>query len=948
MATYVLPQVLVFQDFTIAPTAASNPLSAYITGGHAQLIRYADADERDLGELGYYEESVNTSQVWPNRQAGAIVDQTYTKVWIKDALLQYYTDVISAGDAITVTADYNNRVSAATTNFTTNGAYARETTFYDRDVAVGDVIRVRGVPGGGGDPVVLWTYVKDIIANDIAAVIASATDDSSNAQTQANTAAPVVTQTSGPENCITATSNGTAYNGITAGQVSETYTITVTDSSADGDLTTARLQVLSASGTDDADNVAPAANGSPTTVGSRGFTVTFTDVDTAACSLSADHDSYGYNDLVAGQVFTVTVDQEWVVQAATSGGTYIDANSTTYIIEVTRGGEFTDAIKPQISVTTSNGFDQSGPHDVLGDAAVAIGSEGVTISLGQATPPATGKGLNLGSRFYVVVTGVSSGPTRTLELGNNLSSTLSAGDECGIELFIRNPLLEVSQNRANYAPLTNWDQSETEITLNSGIIAYDSTWTDDGVLLPLDVHSSSTAKYGQAYVEYRAWDSSLCSEINSIIDVGDIDDIAGSLTPDNPLKWGVYKALTNSNGTPVLYMSVCDPADVDDWDEPLEMASGRDDAYGFVPLTRDGTVLGLYQAHVGSMSSATEALWRVAWFNLAGVPEIPMVAKGSTVPGHTTATTSDGEDALAVFEDDPHTSGNQYTIVRVPAGNADFLANEVRAGDIVRALYVGDGFGNFTYTEYVVDDVQSEEEIRVKTGPAVPQSVAAKIEIWRNLTLTEESQEIGKDAGAYNDRRVRAVWPDQIETSGTVQEGYHLCAALSGLTSGVVPQQGLTRLAVAGFTDVQRTSRLSKAQLNTMAIAGTWIVMQNPQGDIFTRHAVTSGSYSDINQREEMLTRNVDSISYRFKDYFEPYIGVTNVTPTMEDVIRKDIKDLVRLLQTEKATANLGGQLIDATIVSFEASVIFKDRYVLFLDIDVPYALNNFEIHLVV
>ena len=80
--------------------------------------------------------------------------------------------------------------------------------------------------------------------------------------------------------------------------------------------------------------------------------------------------------------------------------------------------------------------------------------------------------------------------------------------------------------------------------MNSGIIAYDSTWTDDGVLLALDVHSSADAGYGKAYVEYRAWLSTLCYEINSITDVGDIDDIAGSLTPDNPLKWGVYKALT--------------------------------------------------------------------------------------------------------------------------------------------------------------------------------------------------------------------------------------------------------------------------------------------------------------------------------------------------------------------------------------------------------------------
>ena len=940
MATYVLPQVLVFQDFTISTTAAANPLSAHIAGGHAQLIRYSDADERDLGLLGYYEESVSTSYIWPNRTAGAVVDQPYTKLWIQNALLQYYTDAASAGDAVTVTSGYNNRISAAATNFTTNGTYARAAALYDRDVAVGDTIRVRGVPGGGGDPVVLWTYVKDIIADDVAAVVAAATADGSNASTQVQSES--ISQTAGPDNCITSTADGASYDGVTDGYISETYTITVIDSSVGGDLTTASLSVLSASGTDDVASVTPATNGSATTIGTRGLTVTFTDVDTAACSLSSDHDGYGYNDLVAGQVFTCTANQAWTEPVATSGGSYVGVNSTTYILEVTRGGEYADLVKPQISVTTTNGVDQSGPTEVTAAASsVSVGSDSVTVSF-------SGSGLVLGDKYYIVITGVGSGPTRTLELGNNLDTTLSSGDECGIELYIRNPLLEVASNRAGHAPLTNWDQSETEITLNSGIIAYDSTWTDNGVLLPLDVHSSADAGYGKAYVEYRAWLSGLCYEINSITDVGDIDDISGSLTPDNPLKWGVYKALTNSNGTPVLYTSVCDPTDADDWDEVLELAQSRDDVYGMVPLTRDATVLGLYQAHVGAMSAATQALWRVAWFNLAGVPKIPLVSAGSTVPGHTTATTSDGGEALAVFEDDPQTSGNQYTIVRNAAGNAKFVTNGVRPGDLVRGLYVSDGFGNYTYSEYIVDEVQSEEQLRVKTGPATPQSVAAKIEVWRNLSLTEESAEIAKDGGAFNDRRVRAIWPDQIETSGTVQEGYHLAAALSGLSSGVVPHQGMTRLAIAGFTDVQRTARFSKDQLDTMAISGVWIVMQNPDGDIFSRQAVTTGSYSDINQREEMLTRNVDSISYRYKDYFEPYIGVTNVTPSMEDVIRAGLAVLRNTLQTERATTNLGGQLIDAEIVSFEASEIFKDRYVAFIQLTVPYALNNLELHLIV
>ena len=87
MATYVLPQVLVFQDFQTAPAVEANPLRAHISGGHAFLTRYADTDEREFGRLGYYDNAVDTPYVWPNRPAGGVVDNSYVKLWMKDALV---------------------------------------------------------------------------------------------------------------------------------------------------------------------------------------------------------------------------------------------------------------------------------------------------------------------------------------------------------------------------------------------------------------------------------------------------------------------------------------------------------------------------------------------------------------------------------------------------------------------------------------------------------------------------------------------------------------------------------------------------------------------------------------------------------------------------------------------------------------------------------------------
>lgn len=943
---YVLPQVQVFQEFQTVPAAAANPLRAHISGGHAKLIRYAEDDERALGRLGFYDRLLETAYGWPDRPAGGEVDETYVKLWMKDALLLYFQDTIGTGSTITKTSGYNNRVRSATINFADNGDdYPRAASLLDRDVQVGDIVKVRGI-NGDDDPVTLWTYVKSLIGDTVAADVGDAEADESNEGTQA--ASSSVIFVSGDNNCVTLTPDESAYDGLTSGYIDETYDIIVTEGSVNGDFTTAVVRVISGSGEDDVTSVTPEAAGDPTEIGTRGLTVTFDKDAGAACSASASEDAVSPDDLIAGQRWRVTVHAAFTESTATSGGTYDSEEDTTYVITVFRGGLYAADEPPQIMVTTTTGIDISGPTEVTAASTfVDVGTKGITISFGQT-------GLRKGDRFHIVATGEGEGAMRTIELGHSLDNEIPADSEVDVTLFIKKALLEIPEDRVGFAPTVNWELSDTEITVADSIIAYDATWTDDGVEEPLDVYSEESKDYGELFVEVRYWLSDLCNEVGTIQDVGDIDDlISGALHPDNPLKWGVFKALENSNGTEVKYTSVCDPDDPSSWADVLGLLLGRDDVYEMVPLTRDQTVLDLYVAHVTAMSSPEQALWRAVWVNLQGVPEIPIVAAGSDVPGHISATTSDEEVALATLLDDPDTSGSQYTILRNTNANADFLTNNVQAGDIVRVLFTSDGFGNATYSEYVVDEVIAEDELRLLTGPDAPINVAAKFEIWRNLTATEEAAEIAINGGSYGDRRVRAVWPDTIESSGTVQPGYFLCAALAGLASGVLPHQGLTNVELSGFTDVPRTtSKFNRSQLDAMALGGVWIVTQNVLpasagvGQIYTRHALTPGDYDDINQREEVATRNVDSISYRFKDYFRPFIGKTNVTPVMRARLEMETGKLITLLMSESDSVDLGPQLIAGEIVDLRPHAVERDRFILELNLTIPYPFNVFEIKL--
>ncbi len=235
------------------------------------------------------------------------------------------------------------------------------------------------------------------------------------------------------------------------------------------------------------------------------------------------------------------------------------------------------------------------------------------------------------------------------------------------------------------------------------------------------------------------------------------------------------------------------------------------------------------------------------------------------------------------------------------------------------------------------------------TGLDSAVSVAQRVEVYRNLSATEQSVEVAKTQGV-KDRRIKYVWPDTIEADGYTVAGYFACAALAGEVSGVVPHQGLTKMALAGFTAVPRTTEFfSRANLNTMAGGGVWIITQDPtSGAIYTRHALTTSDVDTVDEKEEMVTRNLDSISYFFLDRLAPYIGVSNVTPTTLTQLRTDLISAINFLENSNFVDRLGPQLILGEIEQLRVHATLRDRIVSALNLTLPAPFNNLELHLVV
>ena len=946
--SYTIPQALVFQEFEAAPEAISAAQRACIIGPRRALIRYSEATEKQQGLLGAYNSLLDTAYAWPNRAAGDVVIPESVRLFIDSALLQYFVNPAVGADDIRATANSTalqseilgdatgaNVIRAASLVW----AGASRSANIPCDVQVGDGVRVAA--SVDGEVVELVTQIAGFLSEKVDASVGAASEDSRNLSARAEgsleyphsegesaqfgpllSGATVTPVGAAADRELAVTVEGGEHV-YTTGVGADTYQLLCLEG---GTYNTAVFALISASGTDSRSSFSLEGNpGDEETLGIK---------EALKATFGAGSSSSGDLFFETGMSWTIDVVFPVADADVTSGGAYRGTADTTYIVRVTRGGYFASTNLPQVTVSTTTGHDYSGPHEVVAGTPLAIGTKGVRLTFSGT------EGLALGDQFYVAVTAEAAGPAQTLVLNDTLPADLvdldpdtGAPRPLSVTLYVRKDI-EVSKNRLGYAPLTNFDLEDTQIVVNSGIIGYDARVVADSQLVPLPV------KGGTMYVEYAATVASGVGIVGSVTDVGALSTLApvsaalGTVDPANPIAYGVYKALSNVSGGSVMYVQTAGDT-LEDYLDALAVLSQRDDVYILAPMTFDREVQDAVAAHVANMSGPEVGRWRICFLCRPAVSEAAVV--GADVV------------ALATIGDDPAATGTQYTRVVITSGNVHLIDSGVRALDVLRAQYTSDGFGNVAYSEYVVDAVISPTELRIVGGPAAAITVPSKIEIWRPYTRSELAAATAADATSFSSRRVYAVWPDYPEVAGVQVPGYFLAAALAGLKSSVLPQQGLTRVEVAGFDGMSRTTRLfDAAQLNTMAEAGMMIVTQSPTGQIYVRHSLSTDN-SDINTSELMRTTNLDSISYVLLARVANFQGKYNITDRFLELVRLTVLEAVAGLRMATGSEMLGPQILgilgDVLCVKHP---IYRDRILLTVRPDLPYPNNNTELHIVV
>lgn len=904
---FILTQTQAFSEAArLAPEILAS-LRPHIAGPQADLHRYASTNEKPGINIGPYVSAADTAYPWPSRAAGTVVDLDYTRVFIDEAFLKYFDDNIGSGD--TITPSGQNKIVTTGLGWKKNGAFNRKTALGDRDVLVGDQI---WISDNGANS--MFSYVAELIADVVAAVIAAATSDSGNAATQSFAQSAV--QTGGVVNDITAAPSCAGYDGLAQGDINETYTITFTQGGAPG---VALFNVVSGSGNDNQTGITPAAFSTPTSIGTRGAQIIW---------------SHVVDNFVAGQRWLLTIAQAFTAPSATSGGSYtgtIAQGNIKYIIEVTKGGFYANS--PEITVTSDNGTDASGPTVVPAAATnVACGTRGVLVQFNNTA-------LRKGDRYYIQVTGPTTGAYRTIRLGNNMPAALQTAPDLHLRLFIKKNI-EVPRNRISTPPLVNWVAAPETITIKADIDAYDTTLTSGGVPFAVPVVSGPNTR---VYVQHRDWMADNAQAIRDItVDPGgniraQVEAVLGTADPDNPLSFAVFKAAQNANGNPIYYSGILDRDDIAEWQNILDLLVGIKGVRQLVPLTRLQAVHDAYKAHVNAQAAEeVGGEWRVAWLPLQAVTSTAIVDQ---------STTTDHNVAMATVTDDPSMAGTQFTLVNCTTGNAKFVTRGVRPGDIFRCLFSADPFGGQTYQEFVVSVVNNEDQLLLVSGPSVAISVAAKFEIWRNLTRNESAALLVSEIEATANKRVNFVWPDLINVGSELEDGFFLCAALASLSGAIMPHQGLQSLEVVGFDDVTRsTSFFSNGQLNQLAEAGCVVVTKdNASGMVYVRNDRTSDQSSVVNGQEGVV-RNEDAIRYAWYRQVASFFGQANNTPTAWAMIESEIITITNIIQTTSFVDRLGSMIVSVNDLAVRAHATLPDVVVITATVDRPVALDAAEI----
>ena len=475
----------------------------------------------------------------------------------------------------------------------------------------------------------------------------------------------------------------------------------------------------------------------------------------------------------------------------------------------------------------------------------------------------------------------------------------------------------------NGATINNYDLTNVAIT---GAV----------VLVANPQFAYGTAVTGDVHIVYSALRQDLN---NQILDIPDNDTLLATLgqpLPSNPLALGVQLALANTT-TSIKAVAVSSN-DLTGYTSAFQLLENYR-VYALTVLTQSLPIIEALQVHVQAMSTPVNAAWRMCYVNTA-IPQVLYLAGSPTNVNNGAGISYNA--TLGGFQLIDTTVGASFITDGIVPGDTITITNSVDS--------TATHFRNWTLQ---VVAVQSNNTLNVTTPTqGTPPFTSVSYYVSRNLSAYAQANDVAAASTGFNSNRVVHVQPDLcgVVVGGitTYLPGYYLCCALVGLTAGLPAQQGLTNIGLAGISDLEHSNfYFTRAQLDTMAGAGTLLLVQQYQGGLpYVRHSLTT-DMSVLQYREVQQVKNIDFVSYYFFDILSGFPGNYNITPDTLQTLRTSINAGGNSLMGRKLP-KIGAPLLGFSIQSLAQDATNQDQVDVTLPILIPTVMNYVNIYLVI
>jgi hypothetical protein len=448
-----------------------------------------------------------------------------------------------------------------------------------------------------------------------------------------------------------------------------------------------------------------------------------------------------------------------------------------------------------------------------------------------------------------------------------------------------------------------------------------------------------------------------------------MDDDIGPITPENPLAFGLARALGSTDKV-VFAMMVKDQDSLDDHQKAMEILEGED-VYILVPLTTNPAIHQVYLAHCDQTSAPNNMHER----------RVIVTQKARTRKEY--------QDSLSTGS--MGVSSTVFTDL-----NAQFLTNGVPVGSVIRltapaSIELADVFR----TELIISGIISETQLNVvqavthgtditfedvgvgtgaqlifqlnETADVIPSSVilfldavqvsaldysvtptgvitfvvapglgvdiTATYEITtiegiqytvesQDLTNFEIAQDIAAVGAGYKNRRITVTHAEKvIADDGTEVEPYFMNCSIGGLVSTLAPNQPIANVPIPGFLGVRHIRKFSESQFGLMAAYGITVFIQDRDtSPVVMRNWITTDTLN-VNTRECSIVQMVDYYSKFLRTNVKSIAGRFNITKSfIDNMLRPSINGV----NHEMLTAGFIGPR--SQIISIEQSTVNKDQ----------------------